>query len=121
MAGGLAGKIFKQYPEAFEKYKQACKDKTLKLGLIQPILITKVPYLVLANLAGQEKVNPHERQTDYVALSNCLNKVNIFATKVNKQLYIPYKIGCGLGGGDWDIVSSLIEIHCPEAVICRID
>ena len=122
VAGGLAQDIFQLYPEAFKKYKIACKDKSLKLGFIQPILISKTPsYLVLANLAGQEKVNTHGRQTDYDALSSCFQKVNLLSNKLNLPLYLPYQIGCGLGGGDWGIVSGLIKTHCPDATICKIN
>ncbi len=114
VAGGLAGVIFQKYPDAFRKYKQACKDKSLKLGFIQPILVSKTPYFVLVNLAGQYKVSTHERQTNYNALSSCLQKVNLLASKLKLPLYIPYGIGCGLGGGDWGVVFNLIEKNCPD-------
>jgi O-acetyl-ADP-ribose deacetylase (regulator of RNase III) len=119
VAGGLAGAIFRKYPEAFKKYKQFCKDKSLKLGFIQPTLISRIPYLVLANLAGQEKVDTYGRQTDYDALSSCFQKVSLLSTDLKLPLYFPYRIGCGLGGGDWDIVCDLIKTYCPDAVICK--
>jgi O-acetyl-ADP-ribose deacetylase (regulator of RNase III) len=33
--------------------------------------------------------------------------------------YFPWRIGCGLGGGDWDVVRALIEEQFPDAFLCR--
>lgn len=35
-----------------------------------------------------------------------------------KQIYIPYKIGCGLGGGDWDYIYNQIK-DIPNLVILK--
>ena len=33
--------------------------------------------------------------------------------------YIPYKMGCSLAGGDWNIVSRLIKDYIPSAIIFK--
>jgi hypothetical protein len=35
-------------------------------------------------------------------------------------VYIPYNMGCGLGGGDWEIVSGIIEETLPDAIIVKL-
>jgi len=34
-------------------------------------------------------------------------------------IYIPFGIGCGLGGGDWEEVVKLLEEDATNAVICK--
>jgi len=34
-------------------------------------------------------------------------------------VYIPYKIGCDLAGGDWNIIEKIIEEDFPDAIIVR--
>ena len=59
------------------------------------------------------------QQTDYIHFTNCLTKIKLYANK-DHPLYIPYGIGCGLGGGDWSIVSRIIEIMVPDAILVEL-
>ena len=39
-----------------------------------------------------------------------LNKLSVRAEKLNcKKIAMPYKIGCGLAGGNWDIYKAIIN------------
>ena len=54
------------------------------------------------------------QHTDYEAFRACIHKLKDELSKRNKngesiKIGFPYKIGCGLGGGDWVIVRSIIE------------
>ena len=44
--------------------------------------------------------------TDYSALQKCLNTLNQYAK--GKSVAIPYMMSCYRGGGDWDVVSTMI-------------
>lgn len=57
------------------------------------------------------------RQTDYDALKACLIDVNKFSEKEELELFLPFEIGCGLGGGEWSVVRGLIEENAPRAVL----
>jgi O-acetyl-ADP-ribose deacetylase (regulator of RNase III) len=115
MGAGLALDIRHLYPEVHKAY---VKKDDWRLGDCQIVKIYRGGYI--ANLAGQEDVGPGICRTDYTALRNALRVARDFANANSLTLYIPYGIGCGLAGGDWKIVSSIIEEHAPDAVICQL-
>jgi len=42
-------------------------------------------------------------------MEKCLNYVKLWASNNDLSIAIPYKIGCGIANGDWDIVRKIIE------------
>jgi hypothetical protein len=78
------------------------------------------PGLFICNIAGQDGYGTQSRQTNYEALASCLTKLHAKSIELNLIPYLPYKLGCGLAGGDWNVVSKLIEYHSPNAVIVQI-
>lgn len=75
--------------------------------------------LYVANLMGQHSYGREGTHTNYEGLTKCLQELYSFNLIKGMQVYIPYLIGCGLAGGDWSIVSNLINTHCPNAIICK--
>lgn len=63
----------------------------------------------IASIFGQDRYGRDKKYTDYVALGNGIEYVAQFAESKNKSVAIPFGIGCGLGGGDWIVVSDIIE------------
>ena len=62
--------------------------------------------------------------TDYAKLQACLNSLEEFLSNLPDETPVafPYKIGCGLAGGDWTIVSEMLEkfaerVHQPVYVV----
>jgi O-acetyl-ADP-ribose deacetylase (regulator of RNase III) len=124
MGKGLAEDIKKEFPDVFEKYKALCDAKN-DLDLLGHTLIvegkTGPKPIYIANLFAQRFYGQGRRFTDYKALWNCLNTLDNesnthivdgahgFFTTSFRTIAIPYGMGCGLGGGDWVIVSSLIR------------
>lgn len=108
MGKGLAKQIKDEYPEVFSVYSSACTRENTKhlLGYVQ---FVKVGFTrTIANLFAQERYgSPTKCHTDYDALRQCLITVN--AQFKGKTVAVPYKLGCGLAGGDWEIVSKIIE------------
>lgn len=119
MGSGLAKQIKEKWPIVFKKYKELCDDLSLVLlGEIQFVTIedidkpkTTEKNKIIANVFGQFNYGNKEKHTDYEALKSAFNDLRDYALEHNYSIAIPYKIGCGLGGGDWDIVS---EIICEE-------
>ena len=100
MGAGLALKIRNKYPEVYDEYVKYCKGA--KLG---DVLFAKAnDGKIVANIFGQHNIGRTGLFTDYEALYVGLIKVR----RENMTTAIPYKIGCGLGGGDWGVVSNLI-------------
>lgn len=133
MGGGLALQVRLTYPEVYEKYLET----EPLLGRCALVKISEE--LQIANLYGQynygkslpRKISEFIKNnsdkivhTDYKALALCLQKLFNYANKNNKRVYLPYKIGCTLGGGDWDvglsIISILAELYKVDITICKL-
>lgn len=112
---GLALQIRNKWGWWYVAYKKEYKSK--KLGDISFFRVSQD--LQICNLYGQRMVGTSTRQTDHEALRRCFTAIK--AATVGKDVYIPYKIGCGLGGGDWDIVSKMIKEILPNAIIAKMD
>lgn len=77
--------------------------------------------LSIASLYAQDGYDRTGNNTDYVALRRCMDIVSM-TSRFGKEdrIYIPYGIGCGLAGGDWNIVSQIIAEELPNAVIVKL-
>lgn len=118
MGAGLAKGIRKKYPKVYKEYMKQYNEGRLKLGNIMVIPVS--PRLSIINIASQDRYGRDRRYTDYKALRNCLKELKKFINKWDiKKVYFPYKMGCNLGGGDWNIVESMIEKHIPNAIIMK--
>lgn len=109
---GVAGQIRKKWPDVYEEYKKACDNHydwpVALLGSAQ--FVSASPFTIVANCFGQLTYGrKNERYTDYMALSESLQTVRDYATPDCQTIAIPYGIGCGLGGGNWNIVERIIE------------
>lgn len=113
MGGGLAAQLRKKFPDCYTPYKKLCDEtepelKFTLLGQAQILLMDSGPFIV--NLFGQLHTSHTQRETEYHALYMALLQFK-FAIRESSVLpiYVPYGLGCGLGGGDWAIVSKIIE------------
>jgi len=126
MGAGLALQLKQKFPQIFEDYRCAYENGSLELGkVILTTLDTKKP-LFAANMCAQYAYGRRGRYTNYFAFEKCLKYVVEFRdfrrgclNELDMHVYMPYKIGCGLAGGDWDSVSKLIEKVIPDAIICK--
>lgn len=108
MGAGLAKQIKMNYPNVFEEYKQLCKEQGMNLlGTVQYVKTSKGK--IFANIFGQANFGRGKRQTDYEALEEAFYSLRNKANETNRSIALPYGIGCGLAGGDWDIVYRIIE------------
>lgn len=65
----------------------------------------------VVNLFGQNGYGRGERQTNYAALAAALFSFFRDCARNNQDVTIrlPYGLGCGLAGGDWDTVLEIIS------------
>lgn len=104
MGAGLAKQIREAWPCVYEEYKDFCDIGDAELGTIQ---ICRIGGRAVVNMFAQDGYGTDRQYTDYNALRICLSNVrDIFKDYV---IAIPHGIGCGLGGGDWNIVNTIIE------------
>lgn len=116
--GGLAGSIARQYPDWKDAYVKVCKSLPISQLLGELFLYYTSSDLTIASLFGQ-RVPGSGVMTDTKALTSALIKLHKDIPPTT-PIYLPYGIGCGLGGGDWGEVSTLIEKHCPRAILVRL-
>lgn len=113
MGAGLALQIRRKYPKHFEEYRRA----EPRLG--GSLFTEMAPDLYVAGVYGQDGFGTGQRQTDYDMLRNGLMEVAALARGTCLPVYIPYQIGCGLAGGNWEVVAYIIESVLPEATVVR--
>jgi len=117
MGAGLTKQIRNTYPHVYDDYKTLCentKNKSSLLGHVQCVKINKDEIFgkIIANIFAQEKYGRNSVHTNYTALREGLEKLRALVTSkhfYNKSIALPYYIGCGLAGGDWNEVYGIIE------------
>lgn len=110
MGAGLAKQIKQKYTNVMDSYLKICDMRFSDIkrnGIVAWCTIDKNKYI--ASIFGQEYYGTDKQYTDYVSLGNGFETVKSFANRNNCSIAIPYGIGCGLGGGDWNVVSDIIE------------
>lgn len=119
MGAGVARQIKQKYPDVYKCYKTTCEFNNPDdlLGIGEFIRAThEYPFKYVINIYGQLGYGTGSKQTDYDAFNKAWRQViedmqHEFQKEDGCQLVIgiPYKMGCGLAGGDWDIITEILE------------
>jgi O-acetyl-ADP-ribose deacetylase (regulator of RNase III) len=82
--------------------------KPFELSQVQMVAVSAD--IDVANMVAQHKFVSPENPVAlrYGALEDCLNQIRDHAQRTNASVHMP-RIGCGLAGGDWNVVSGIIE------------
>jgi len=125
MGSGLAGQLRLKYPVIYKKYIELYNSyiesgETIKiLGTAQIVPISEKLRIINAftqfNYGYDGKL-----YTDYGAIEEVFARLKIINIK-KTQIYVPYKYGSGLGGGNWDLVQKVIHKVYPEVIVCKRD
>ena len=108
MGRGIALQFKKRFPENFAEYEKACKQNEVVPGkmfvhstgsMINPRFVINFP--TKRHWRGSSRLEDIE--AGLIALKNVIIQNNI------KSIAIP-PLGCGLGGLDWSVVKSKIEL-----------
>lgn len=125
---GLARQIRDKYPAVFKDYKEIMGEIPIESRLGKCQIIQVGPDLYVANLFGQVNYFPKNIcHTDYNALAMALNglrewrDINWPKDPSVMPIYLPFNLGSGLAGGDWEVVKGHISSAIPDAVIVRYD
>ena len=120
MGAGIAKTIKQLYPDVYKEYRFYCLDNTGLLGTTQ--LVKSKEGKCIANIFGQDNYKGRGLKTNYKALRKALEDLQYKMFCLNlKTLAIPYLIGCGLGGGEWEIVGQIInDVFGENSIICYI-
>ena len=108
---GLAKQIRIKYPEFMEDYLKTCKKYSFEYireyGVVSWHQAS--PALYIASIFGQDGFGRDKIYTDYYSLKFGLQTVMRMSAFEKINVFIPYGIGCGLAGGNWDIVNGIIN------------
>lgn len=122
MGAGIAKAIKEKWPKAYEVYRKFLDTYgVLPLGTFTIYRQINPPKLIV-NLITQENVGTQKRMVNYTALvsglemflgeyaEEILNKYERISDipEELRKISLP-RIGAGLGGGDWDIISVLLS------------
>lgn len=100
IGSGVAKQIANKYPKVKEEYQRLCRElgDDRVFGKIQ--LVNIRDKLFIGNLFTQKYYGRTGKFTDENMLVQSIRYVCMKFSGEN--VYAPYGIGCGLGGGNWD-------------------
>lgn len=111
---GFVLSVTKRYPIAEASYRawskgQAIANAPFVLGEIQLVHVADQTFV--ANMIGQHGVNVDENGKPpirYDAVEKCLTRLREYAKAGNASVHMP-RIGCGLAGGKWSEIESIVN------------
>lgn len=108
MGSGVAKAVRAKYPDAYSSYRTFCKNEEDKSRLVgRTSWYNPNHKLFIANCITQNFFGGDGAlYVDYEGLAECMLHLNY--VNAGLSIHMP-KIGCGLGGGDWNVVSKIIE------------
>lgn len=123
MYAGLAKAIYEQYPQVKEDYTKSFEERTGKQLYGTYRLIDIDDNLKVANLYTQyDYADPSKPETmgkvytDRYSLVQAIKELAV--ANLDRIIYVPFNIGCGLGGEVWeDIVEKIDECNLANIQI----
>lgn len=122
MGSGFAKELKETYPDAYAAYRKQAMAEGLALGDV--ITVPVSDDLVIFNAITQDVFYGHPdamegqtRFTDYEAMARVMETANLVAgsrySSIEQVLHFPL-IGAFRGGGDWEIIKTIIERSAPD-------
>jgi O-acetyl-ADP-ribose deacetylase (regulator of RNase III) len=116
-AKALAESLFNKYPYA-NTYKYRTKYTCSIPGTIS-VMGNGQNERYIINMYSQyypalPKYNNDNTEKRIEWFKECLNKISSIENIINKTIAMPYNIGCGAAGGDWNVYYNLIKEWCEN-------
>jgi len=107
MGAGIAKGIKSEFPEAYEADLKTEKGNKDKLGTYSNAITERNGYkIIIINAYTQHHYKGRRMKADYEAIRSVFKKIK--SNYPGRKIGYP-KIGAGLAGGDWNIISEIIE------------
>lgn len=108
MKDGVAKAIKEQYEKSHYQYISYCGRRTPE-ECLGNIVAVHDRGKIIVHLFGQLDYGyDGVKYTDYQALREAMEDLAEYVPD-GEAIAIPYHLGCGLGGGDWDTVRQIID------------
>lgn len=120
MGSGVALEIKNRIPEAYKVYMDEYDDGRLSLGGVS--VASNV-----CNLTAQDGFGRGVRHLNYGALGYCLAQVKLklhireLQTGQPFNVYVPHLMGCDRAGGDWGIVSEMLDFNFDNVLSYKLN
>ena len=108
MGAGIAKQIRLKYPENFYSYKKLCDITHNKSDLLGTVHMCSENGKTILNMFSLDGMGYDGCFTDYDSFAKCLNVIRD-TVPFCSTIAMPYLIGCGIAGGDWNIIYNLIK------------
>ena len=105
MGAGLALQFKTQYPDMFIKYKEECKNGTVRPGNVTSYFDTKDNSYILN---FPTKLHYTENTPIIYIITGLKSLKNILLSYPKEAKVAIPALGCGLGGADWSIIKKYI-------------
>jgi hypothetical protein len=113
--------VFTQYSSFFRSYSNFPDSAQLLLGKMQLAAVDENMQIFVANIFGQSECGSGDKcYTEYGAVDFAFSELAVKATDYGLQVYVPFRMGCDLAGGDWTTYSAIIEKWIPDAIVCKL-
>lgn len=109
MGRGIALQIKQAFPEAYKADLETTKGDIDKLGTYSMSTVYRSGiHINVINAYTQFRYGTQEQHLDYDAVNHVFAKIKDEFGGKNKRIGYP-QIGAGLGGGDWSMISEIID------------
>ena len=103
---GLAKQIRAKFPNAYKAYMEKYNKDGWEVGQIQ--VVDTIEGKKIANLATQKYYRRGKKYVSYYGIEKSLQNLIMYCENNQiKEISIP-KLGCGLGGGDFEMLKKII-------------
>jgi O-acetyl-ADP-ribose deacetylase (regulator of RNase III) len=116
MGKGLALEFRKRFPQMYEEYKQQCKEGRITIGSLH--LYKQAPRYWILNFPTKNHWR-NKSNLDYIE-RGLLEFRKKYAEWSISSIAFP-KLGCQLGGLDWDQVKPIMEKHLSDLPGLRVE
>lgn len=108
MGTGVALALRTRWPKIYIADCETIKGDKSKLGSFSKTWVNQKQIVI--NMYGQYAYGRDKQYTDYEAVTKAFNAICELAVKLKiTTIAIPYKMGCNNAGGDWNVISTIIE------------
>lgn len=112
--GGLALALSRKYPQAFTDYFLLC-DKYGAKNFGSAVEGHASKSLSIIHVFGQLEAGANTDQTAVLCALESLTSRPLL-----RPIYAPYRMGCGIGGGDWRTYSNLLLRALPDLIVVQL-